>query len=257
VIVGLTGHAGAGKDTVAQMMVDRGAVRVGLADPVKQGVTLLNPDVADLEDSIHGYVVCDSVQDLLIENGWDGVDVHDPGLFLAWDVVKRRYPRTRALLQRFGTDVCRSLFGDGIWLELAGRRVAAADAQIVVVPDIRFDNEAAWVRDHGGVLIHVIRPGVGPINGHASDALDWLRNVEVMGIVNSGTLDELRATVDDLVDAWLEPVVAAASGVLVTSGCRPLLCPDCRAGKHGNCTNQTWCIEHDHEVECPCEDVSH
>jgi hypothetical protein len=38
---------------------------------------------------------------------------------------------------------------------------------------------------------------------------------------------------------------------------RVQLCPECRAGKHGNCDGTGWDIDADERVPCPCLDESH
>lgn len=34
-------------------------------------------------------------------------------------------------------------------------------------------------------------------------------------------------------------------------------CPECEAGKHGNCDGTSWDNELDHEIPCPCEQRGH
>jgi len=33
---------------------------------------------------------------------------------------------------------------------------------------------------------------------------------------------------------------------------KPIDCPECQPGKHGNCSGWTWSNELDEEVPCPC-----
>ena len=39
----------------------------------------------------------------------------------------------------------------------------------MVISDVRFDNEAAWIPAHGGRIIHVIRPDTKAVEAHASE----------------------------------------------------------------------------------------
>lgn len=72
--------------------------------------------------------------------------------------------------------------------------VGAVNPKPVVLADCRFPNEAAMVRQLGGQIWQVVRPGHNPpCNGHASENDGSAFNPDVV-ITNNGTLDELRAT---------------------------------------------------------------
>jgi hypothetical protein len=59
----------------------------------------------------------------------------------------------------------------------------------VVITDVRFANEAAAIRSWGGEIIRIDRPGVGPVNGHVSEAMPFEPD-EV--IENDGTIEDLQ-----------------------------------------------------------------
>lgn len=40
----------------------------------------------------------------------------------------------------------------------------------VVIEDVRFENEAALIRELGGVVVHILRPGMAADDTHASEA---------------------------------------------------------------------------------------
>jgi hypothetical protein len=87
-----------------------------------------------------------------------------------------------------GTEVGRDMFGDNFWVDQALREVQ--DDDLAVFTDCRFPNEAQAIKDRGGVVWRVERPGFGPVNGHASETSldDW----DFDGIIqNNGTLDDL------------------------------------------------------------------
>jgi hypothetical protein len=109
----------------------------------------------------------------------------------SWEGLKERAPGVRVLLQRFGSDVGREMFGEGFWVEQAFRGLGDED---VVFTDVRFPNEAEAIRGRGGVVWNVVRPGVGVANGHVSEcALDGF--VFDATIVNDGSLDDLEREV--------------------------------------------------------------
>ena len=66
-----------------------------------------------------------------------------------------------------------------------------------VVSDCRFENEAQAIKDRGGVIIRIDRPGVKPINNHPSEtAIDhWPFDYK---IANVSDLVSLRFTVENI-----------------------------------------------------------
>lgn len=260
VIIGLAGRAGSGKDTAAAGLVrDEGFVRIGLADAVKEAVTVLNP-AGDTGIP---------VSMMLRIADWKG-PMSDESFLPAWDVVKKD-PEARRLLQVMGTEVARDMFGDDVWLKRM--LVKAAEHERVVVPDVRFTNEAQAILDAGGTVVTIVRPGVVGIRQHVSET-PLPVEVAPWQLVNDGTIEQLQEQVRERVmpfvlypPRWItgisevtttfdEAAYFEKTGRLFTSGCRPVLCPDCKTGKHENCAG-SWCLEHDHAVPCPCEHISH
>lgn len=178
-LIGICGLAGSGKDSVADLMVRyHGYTRIGLADPLKAAALRLNPIV---------YV-----------DHWDDVDyrLSDMVKFRGWDRAKREIPEIRQLLQRLGTEVVRELCGPDFWIDYA--LVAAGTMSNVVIPDVRFYNEALAIHEAGGYVYRVVRPGITPLpGGHASEAGIPDSLVE-FDIENSGSLDDLESKVHSL-----------------------------------------------------------
>lgn len=50
-------------------------------------------------------------------------------------------------------------------------------------------------------------------------------------------------------DTWRPPAMTADLG--------PLLCPECRDDKHGNCDGTSWSEVDDAPADCPCSDPVH
>lgn len=94
-----------------------------------------------------------------------------------------------------------SIFGDDIWLKRWFLSYSAVqDTDHVVVPDVRFDVEADAIRNLGGTIIHIVRPGTGlsgAASEHSSEAGIELRNGD-MYLSNSGSIEELHHKVDEL-----------------------------------------------------------
>lgn len=169
-IIGICGAAGCGKSTAAGMLADRfGYVEVALADPLYDAVSaMFGIPVATLKDRRHKEQPIP----------WIG---HSP----------------RRLLQTLGTEWGRGIVGESIWVKTAMRRAfdaLDAGAAGVVVPDVRFLNEAAAIRQAGGVVWRMHRDGAGIAGNHASEAGIPEEMVDRL-IVNNGDIDQLEADV--------------------------------------------------------------
>jgi hypothetical protein len=176
VILGLTGYAQSGKDTAAGFLVARGWRRLAFADILRSSLYNLNPIVPmPLEGAPDHWA---RVQDLV---DWKG-----------WDVAKVEYPEIRQLLQRFGTEVGRELYGENFWVERVMSQIKPREH--VVITDVRFPNEEKAVHDAGGRVFRIVRTGVNAVNGHASELeIDKLR---VDGVIpNTNGLDLFESDV--------------------------------------------------------------
>ena len=133
-LIGIAGPARAGKDTLASYLLDNLSddwSRLSFADPLKAMLSVI------------------------------GVDCNDD----AKAVIDDSYGATpRHMIQTLGTEWGRHMIDGDIWVKAFARLNAG---KCVIVPDVRFENEAALVREHG-VLIHLV--GRGGIEGnHASE----------------------------------------------------------------------------------------
>lgn len=183
--IGIAGVARAGKDTLARLISSRGYEHRSFAGPLKGILYALNPVVPLMVDAVEErpldepVVVHDRIAHLVDAVGWEeakGVE----------DV--------RRLLQRLGTEGGRHHLGDDVWVETLFRSPSSGR---VVVSDVRFPNEARAIRDRGGIVARITRPGIQAVNAHASEhALDDFDfDVEV---VNDGSIADLRRAVDDI-----------------------------------------------------------
>jgi hypothetical protein len=102
--------------------------------------------------------------------------------------------RPRDLLQRLGTEWGRQLIDPDLWTKLADRHIKDCiagdpDMDRWVISDVRFENEAAWVRSNGGIVVHLVRH-TGNVDKHASEAGVEVRPQDYV-ITNNGTLSQL------------------------------------------------------------------
>lgn len=190
--IAFMGHARSGKDTAGRYLVENhGFRRVSFADPVRESLLALDPIVeADVERYGDGH------RDVRAET----VRLSEVVGSFGWERAKDGYPEVRALLQRMGTDAVRGVVGDDTWIRVARDKVDAANLEgvPVVVTDVRFPNEAAFLRAEGFHLVWLTRPGFEPVNRHASENSVSFEDADSV-LPNSGTLDELYALLDTLV----------------------------------------------------------
>lgn len=101
-------------------------------------------------------------------------------------------PTYRAFLQHFGSEVMRGV-NDNIWIDCTLGNCGSN----VIVPDVRFPNEAKAVKARGGIVIKVVREGCGG-DSHCSEvSIDDI--VPDYTLFNDTTLENLVANVDTLV----------------------------------------------------------
>lgn len=179
-LLGISGYAQAGKDTIADRLCDvHGFQRVAFADLLRRCAEALNPIVGvDPDGSPVTYV------ETLEFNGYEA--------------SKHLFPEFRGILQRLGTDVGRKLLDDNIWVDatLASLKTGVD----YVITDARFTNEAQAIIDNGGLMVRVEREGTGPVNDHPSETAldDWFFDYTIQ---NNGTIEELNDKVDRLIRA--------------------------------------------------------
>jgi hypothetical protein len=172
-VIGIHGLARTGKDTVANRLVsEHGFVRVGFADPLKAMVcALLNVD----EDWIEEHKEAD------IEG------IASP----------------RRLLQTLGTEWGRNIINQNIWVNAAFRKIADVrnDKNVagVVIPDVRFNNEARAIREYDGCVWEISRKDAPPVAKHASEGGVRLEYITAT-IKNDDTLEDLWTITDYLIN---------------------------------------------------------
>lgn len=172
-LIGLTGYARSGKDTVAQLIVDAvggGTEVTSFAQPMKSFCA----EVFGFDfDQLYG----------------DKRDTPDP----RWTRPDGTPLTPRYALQTLGTEWGRNCDPD-IWVKAGLRRAANSPSDVVVFTDVRFLNEAKAIRKAGGELWRVRRGDQPQPHAHSSEAEIWS---EAMGLLatqeisNNGTLDDL------------------------------------------------------------------
>lgn len=142
-IIGLSGYAQSGKDTVAKYLVEKhGFERVAFADPIRNLLWDMNPILKEdfrLQGVVNAY---------------------------GWDVAKTQFPEVRRLLQELGVGARRHI-DEELWVVKA-LRTMSGDGNYVIT-DVRFQNEASNLKLSGAQIWRVERTGVEAVNSHISE----------------------------------------------------------------------------------------
>jgi hypothetical protein len=181
-IIGLSGYAQSGKDTVASILVEKyGYTRIAFADPIRELLYEMDPPVP-VGSGNEKHTV--GLQNYIDIYGWDEAKQH---------------PIVRSMLQNLGGGA-RKVFGDSFWIYQALSDVAPQDK--VVVSDVRFVNEADWIKDFKGQIWRVKRLGTNAVNEHVSESeMDGYPVNQIF--VNNGAIEDLEMLIGTRMRAFL------------------------------------------------------
>lgn len=214
ILIGLHGRRGSGKDTAFGFIKEwaegrnLSAVRRGFADKLKQSAAIALGFVGDPDDAI---VLMDELK-LFGE-----ITTTIPNQSVMYTIEGRKF------LQLYGTEAHRDIFGDEFWVDALlpmGNRdyppeewsrwkknfTVSADklpasmvqfgpqpADIAVVTDVRFENEARRIKDLGGQVWEIERD-TGTEDSHASE-VQLPRELVDFTIPNNKSLEEFQSQV--------------------------------------------------------------
>lgn len=187
-LIGVIGRKQHGKNSVGRALALAGYVEDSFAAPLKAAVKVA---LGMSEDQVDGDLK---------------------------ETVDDRYGITpRHAMQTLGTEWGRDRICDDVWIRAAmdrhrvRREVAEGNPDDwvlcngtafagTILTDVRFHNEAAAIRDAGGVVIYVVRPGLDTDDNHASerDIEDIAAEFGTYIVRNDGDLEMLYAKVAEL-----------------------------------------------------------
>jgi hypothetical protein len=211
-IIGISGYAGSGKDTVGEIIrqMDSSWVIKKWAGKLKTIASILTGLPVHLfEDGEAKNTYLGSEWSTLRHNPLNSITPFENIDFVEMMSV-------RELLQRLGTDAIRNGLHPNAWVNALmcdyrsekfsgyiGDTRQDKDASKWIITDTRFPNEAKAIKDRGGFVIRVDRPGLEPINSHPSEtALDkWDFDYR---IDNSGTIEDLNVKVGVMIKTLIK-----------------------------------------------------
>jgi hypothetical protein len=146
-IIGFAGKKQVGKSTATGWLVDAGFARSSFAEPMKEMAVSMLVGMGLSFDEVMFFMQYKEERMPLL-----GVSM-------------------RHLLQTLGTDWGRQLIHPDVWVMATARRIEDQlnQGRDVVIEDVRFENEAAFIRDHGGLVVHIERE-TGYSDGHESES---------------------------------------------------------------------------------------
>jgi hypothetical protein len=165
-LIGLSGYAGSGKSEAARILIASGWDRRKFAAPLK--------------GMLQFFLAYQGAQANHIQRMIEGDLKEVPSLMLGGQTP-------RHAMQALGTEWGRMRMSDSLWVDAAMRDLPPR----AVFDDCRFENEAAAIRQRDGIIVRIVRPGVGPVNSHVSEVLVKPDHV----IMNDSDLSELRLRV--------------------------------------------------------------
>jgi hypothetical protein len=186
-VIGVAGVAGAGKDTVAMHLSQNHSFsRLAFADPLKE--------------------VCSALYGIPLAK------FHDRSEKEVVDPYWNKSPREIA--QWVGTELIRQNLSQDHWIKRMEYELQQKPKNRICVSDVRFQNEIEYLTQKpNGFIIHLIRPGIGPINSHVSDQIDKLVYDPqwTYQVINDGSISDLLSRINEVMEMITERVAAAIS----------------------------------------------
>lgn len=178
-IIGLNGVARSGKDTCAnfieELHQDKKILRLYFSKLLKDVSKML----FNLTDE---HVYTDKKEEIL--SNWK---------------LNDEEVSPRKLLQWLGTDILRKHLGQDFFIKHMKEQIQKGineNYDFILITDVRFDNEGELVKELGGIVINVHRPGLEKINlsNHVSEKGINESLIDKI-IINDSTLEEFKEKV--------------------------------------------------------------
>lgn len=158
-IIGLSGYAKSGKDTVAEIIQE------------------LQPNEWQIKKFSGKLKIIASLLTGIHPEKFEDQEFKQSTLGDEWSMTVREF------LQKLGTDAVREGLHTNAWVNalmadyLTEEKVEKLGDYVSrvtppskwIITDCRFPNEAQAIKDKGGVIVRIDRPGIKPVNAHPSE----------------------------------------------------------------------------------------
>ena len=182
-LIGIAGKARSGKDTAANILIsDRGYMKYSLAEPIRRAAK----DI------------------LMIDEEW--LEAGNKEATVEWAGVSYR-----KFAQLMGTEFAREMLSKEFWFKRADAYMGAFSVSVFkdvkfVIPDIRFEDEADWIRRRGGAVFHITRPNCEEVRHHVSEGgVSFVKGSDYL-LDNSGSLGQLFLSVLEADRNYIEDI---------------------------------------------------
>jgi len=176
-LIGITGAAGSGKTTMSRLMdTGHGYTRMRFAEPLKRMTMMLLVEIG----FSHGMAV------EMVDGACKGDAIPQ---------LKGKTPRD--IMQTLGTEWGRELISPDVWVAVMRHQLDTCHSDLVVIDDVRFENEAQMIRERGGKVIGIVGRGGLPTH-HASEN----------GVSPDVTFHNRPGITFDEMSGWLRHVLA-------------------------------------------------
>jgi hypothetical protein len=185
-LIGIAGAKGSGKDAAADRLVDKYQYqKISFADPLKAACKII---FHLSEAQLYGD---------------------------RKEIVDARWNKTpREIMQTLGTEVVRNL-GKDTWIKSAQIKIEKLHWEKtlgadhidlnIVIPDVRFLNEAEFIKETGGLLVYINRETVlNKFSEHSSETELSTFNGFDFTINNNSSLADLYKSIDNIIASQKE-----------------------------------------------------
>jgi hypothetical protein len=204
-IVGIGGEKKAGKSTAAECLVNKhGFTELSFAHPLKKmcaevfdisSTYFTDPELKDQPFAYPLTITEDHISAIVNLIGATEDSITLQQIYALAKVGPGKVVESpRKLLQFIGTDLIRECISQDFWVKALKHDIG--QLVNVVIPDVRFASERAFLRSIGATLALIDRPGHHSSDSHSSEnSLGDKSEYDVI-VINDGSIEELHNNLD-------------------------------------------------------------
>tara|TARA_R110000803_G_scaffold200258_4_gene264563 strand:- start:1539 stop:2195 length:657 start_codon:yes stop_codon:yes gene_type:complete len=208
-LLALSGKMRSGKDTAADVLVNKhNFTKVSFADPLKEicaaafGIDIdhfYNDEFKDTNFKEPLVISGEDIVEMLIQIEERGVDIsYDTSSKVIEALEGMTFLSPRTLMQHIGTEIGRKIIKDSIWVDI-NKTVLGKMEGNVIVADCRYADEVESIREQGGKVGIVIRPGLllrSSADLHSSETSITDTDEFDIVLINDGTLGSFQEQIE-------------------------------------------------------------